>query len=67
MKKLSVLLPLSALVMLAGCVTTPVGPAVRVMPGTGKSFDQFQADEGNCLKHRVMHVERDPAQPTVAK
>jgi len=48
MKKLSVLLPLSALVLLGGCVTTPVGPAVRVMPGTGKSFDQFQADEGSC-------------------
>jgi hypothetical protein len=51
MTKLSLLLPVSALVVLGGCVTVPVGPAVRVMPGTGKSFEQFQADDGNCRQY----------------
>jgi hypothetical protein len=33
---------------LAGCVTVPAGPMVMVLPGTGKSFDQFQADNFAC-------------------
>ena len=48
MIKLKLLLPLSALVVLGGCVTVPTGPAVRVMPGTQKSFEQFQADDMSC-------------------
>jgi len=51
MTKLSLLLPLSALVVLGGCVTVPTGPAVRVMPGTGKSWDQFQADDASCRQY----------------
>jgi len=50
-KKLFVLLPLSALVVLGGCVTVPVGPTVRVMPGTQKSFDQFQIDDSSCRNY----------------
>ena len=48
MRKVSLLLPLSALVVLGGCVTVPTGPSVRVMPGTQKSWDQFQADDASC-------------------
>ena len=51
MTKLLLLLPLSALVVLGGCVTVPTGPAVRVMPGTGKTWDQFQADDANCRQY----------------
>jgi hypothetical protein len=40
--------PLLALVALAGCATLPTGPSVMVMPGTGKSFEQFQADDSVC-------------------
>src|SRR5439155_26124374 len=28
--------------------TVPLGPSVMVLPGTGKSFDQFQADDAVC-------------------
>lgn len=49
MKKL--LVPLSALVMLGGCVTVPVGPAVQVMPGTQKTLEQFQVDDGACRQY----------------
>jgi uncharacterized protein YcfJ len=41
-----VLLPLLAL---GACtVAPPSGPSVVAMPGPGKSFGQFQADDGNC-------------------
>jgi len=33
---------------LAGCVTVPQGPTVAVMPGAGKTLDQFRADGGAC-------------------
>lgn len=36
------------LAILAGCATTPMGPTVQVMPGPGKSFDAFQADQSSC-------------------
>jgi len=44
----ALLVPLSALAFLGGCVTVPVGPAVRVMPGSQKSLAQFQADDTGC-------------------
>jgi hypothetical protein len=34
--------------LLAGCAATPMGPTVQVMPGPGKTFDAFQADNGSC-------------------
>ena len=40
--------PLFALLLLGACVTTPTGPSVLVLPGTGKSFDQFRADDNTC-------------------
>jgi hypothetical protein len=33
---------------LAGCVTAPSGPNVMALPGSGKSFDQFQNDDQSC-------------------
>src|ERR1700759_604227 len=33
---------------LAACVPAKMGPTVQVMPGTGKSFEQFQADKNAC-------------------
>ncbi len=32
----------------SGCATIPSGPSVMVLPGTGKAFEQFQADDGVC-------------------
>ena len=35
---------------LAGCASTPPpsGPSVMVLPGTGKSFDEFRHDDHDC-------------------
>src|SRR6185369_1522399 len=46
--------PLAAVVVLGGCATTPTGPAVTVLPGYQKSFDQFRADEGDCRQYAQM-------------
>jgi hypothetical protein len=34
--------------LLSGCAQTPLGPTVQVMPGPGKSFDAFAADQAGC-------------------
>ncbi|HQU15940.1 MAG: hypothetical protein B7Z66_07705 [Chromatiales bacterium 21-64-14] len=36
---------------LGGCATIPTGPSVMVLPGHGKSFDQFQEDNAVCRQY----------------
>jgi hypothetical protein len=48
MSKLLRVSPLAALLCLAACTTIPTGPSVMALPGTGKSFDQFRADDADC-------------------
>lgn len=48
-------LPLLAL--LGGCATAPTGPHVLVLPGTGKSFDQFRGDEQECRQYARSQIE----------
>ncbi|OGA41398.1 MAG: hypothetical protein A3G28_00770 [Betaproteobacteria bacterium RIFCSPLOWO2_12_FULL_68_19] len=43
-------------VVLAGCASTPTGPGVLVLPGTGKSFDQFRLDEHECRQYAHAQV-----------
>ena len=46
--KLSIL---TGALALAGCVSVPTGPSMTVLPGTGKSFDQFRYDDGSCRQY----------------
>src|SRR5438094_10410352 len=34
--------------LLGACATVPAGPGLMALPGTGKSFEQFQIDETVC-------------------
>jgi hypothetical protein len=43
--------PLLGLLLVSACVTAPTGPSVLVLPGTGKSFDQFRADDNVCRQY----------------
>lgn len=43
--------PLLALLLLGACVSMPSGPSVLVLPGSGKSFDQFRADDAACRQY----------------
>jgi hypothetical protein len=36
---------------LSGCVTVPIGPAVAVMPGPSRSFEQFRVDDVGCRNY----------------
>lgn len=46
--RISVMALAASLGLLAGCTTMPDGPSVMVLPGTGKSFDQFRFDDSDC-------------------
>jgi hypothetical protein len=37
--------------LLGACVSVPSGPSVLVLPGTGKGFDQFRADDFECRQY----------------
>ncbi len=58
MKTRTLLLCISPLVALAGCVSVPTGPSERAaaMPGTGKTFDQFRADDYDCRNYAQSQV-----------
>jgi outer membrane lipoprotein SlyB len=43
-------------VLLGACSTLPSGPSVLVLPGTGKSFDQFRGDEADCRQFAFEQV-----------
>ena len=60
------LLPLAAVVFVAGCATMPSGPNVMVLPGPQKSFDQFQADQGSCQNYAMAVIGGTSAQQNAA-
>ncbi len=45
---------------LVGCATVPTGPSVMVLPGTGKSFDQFQVDDVMCKQWAAQQIGKSP-------
>jgi OmpA family protein len=46
--KITTLVGCVGLALLTGACATVTGPSVMVLPGTGKSFDQFQFDDASC-------------------
>src|SRR5215470_16216108 len=53
------MLPISALLLLTGC---PTGPSVMVLPGSGKNFEEFQADDGVCRQWALAQTGTTPNQ-----
>src|SRR3989442_1622125 len=47
---------------LGACATVPLGPSVMVLPGTGKTFDQFQADDAVCRQWASLQTGTTPQQ-----
>jgi hypothetical protein len=43
--------PLLAVLVLGACATVPHGPGVMALPGTGKSFDEFKANDYECRQY----------------
>ncbi len=47
---------LEALIMLSACTTLPTGPGVLVLPGPGKTFDQFRLEDAYCRQYAFGQV-----------
>jgi outer membrane lipoprotein SlyB len=46
--KLTYFALLAAAGLVSACAVVPSGPSVMALPGTGKTFDQFRADDASC-------------------
>jgi len=46
----------AAVALLAGCATLPTGPRVVALPGSTKTFEQFQADGYACQSYAQQTV-----------
>jgi len=57
----SKLAALAALACIAGCTVMPTGPDVTALPGTGKTFDQFRADDASCRQFALQQIGGAPA------
>ena len=58
--KLNIFLFVMMFVMLNGCATVPTGPRVMVLPGPGKPFDQFQAEDATCRQWARQQIGQSP-------
>ena len=57
MLRMTRLSALPALLILGACVAyAPTGPSALVLPGTGKNFDQFRADDMECRQFASMQA-----------
>src|SRR5438046_897549 len=61
----------AASLLLVACVSMPKGPSVMVLPGTGKTFDQFRYDDVECRQFADVQIggtsPSDAAADSVAK
>jgi len=49
-----------ALLTVAGCATVPSGPSVMALPGSGKTFEEFQADDAICRQWAAQQIGLSP-------
>ena len=59
MKIRGMLVAFGVAAVLEGCASTPTGPSVMVLPGTNKTMDQFQADDGRCRQIATSALQRE--------
>ena len=58
--KPKVIMLLLVLPIAVGCATVPRGPSVTILPGSGKPFEQFQADDAACRQWAEQHLGDSP-------
>lgn len=56
MSRIQTLLVLPAGLLLASCASIPSGPSVMVLPGSGKSFEQFRTDDYQCRQFAIQQA-----------
>lgn len=47
---------LVAALLIAGCAGVPTAPNVMALPGTGRSFDEFRADDADCRDYAFQQI-----------
>jgi uncharacterized protein YcfJ len=52
--------PIAAALLLTACATAPKGPSVMALPGTGKTFEQFQTDDASCRQWALQQTGTTP-------
>ena len=60
-------IPLSLLFFVGACATLPTGPSVMVLPGTGKTFEQFHSDDFMCRHFALEQVGGAPPSQTATQ
>jgi hypothetical protein len=61
-----VIVSISTSLLLTACATVPTGPSVMVLPGNGKHFEQFQADDALCRQWALQQTGATPNQAGAA-
>jgi hypothetical protein len=56
MRRMLIFLFVIVSISLGACATMPTGPSVMVLPGEGKSFDQFRTDDAVCRQFAYEQV-----------
>lgn len=56
MLRASKLMSITMLLTVYGCASLPNGPSVLVLPGSGRSFDQFRYDDANCQQYAYLQI-----------
>lgn len=46
----------AAATLLAGCASVPTAPSVMALPGTGRTFDEFRADDAYCRDYAYRQI-----------
>jgi hypothetical protein len=61
-KRKALLIVAPLILALTGCTTIPDGPSVMVLPGSGVSFEIFQADDRECQQFALERIGQSPNQ-----
>ena len=57
--------PVLLVLLLASCATIPSGPSIMALPGSGKSFDEFRADDASCQQYATEQIKTTPNRASI--
>jgi hypothetical protein len=62
MKLLNISVGAVVILVVGGCATYPTGPSALALPGTGKTFEQFRLDDGECQRYAFQQIGGETAE-----
>lgn len=66
MLKINRRFPLLLMLLVGACASIPSGPSMMVLPGAGKTFDQFREDDASCKQYAAEQVEGTPNRAAIS-